>query len=304
MGSYLLKRVIYILPSLFGILLICFFLTRLSGDPTALMLPIEATEEARQIFRTAYNLDQPIWVQFTTYVSSLIQGDFGNSIRLRIPAEDLLFERLGATVELAAATLAISLLLGLPAGIAAAYMRGSPADLGVRGLSAVFQAIPTFYLGVVCILIFSVYLGWLPTSGRGGILHLLMPAGTLAMTMIALIARVTRGVMLDVLRQDYIRTARAKGMTEHVVLWRHALRNAMIPIVTVVALQIGTLMGGVIVTETVFAWPGIGRLAVQAIYGRDYPVVQVVVLFFAVVFIFVNLVADIISSLLDPRIRY
>lgn len=303
MTLYILKRVGLALPTLFGVLAVCFLLTRLSGDPTDLFLPVDATAAARAAFRAENGLDASIWHQFVVFLVNSLHGNFGNSLRFGEPAVSLLRERIGATLELAAATLIISVVIGVPTGIIAACWRGSKIDKLVQLSASAGQAVPPFYLGVLAILIFSVWLGWLPTSGRGGIGHLVLPAVTLAFSQLALVCRIMRSCMLDVLQEDYIRTARAKGVREFAVITKHALRNAIIPVITVIALQIGTLMGGVIVTETVFAWPGIGRLVIQAIYARDYPIVQVVVVFFGVVFVIVNLLADILHAYLDPRTR-
>lgn len=304
MADYLLRRILYTIPSLIGIIIACFFLTRLSGDPTDLFLPIDASEQAREAFRIQNGLDRPLIEQFLAFTMKAFQGDFGNSLRFSEPALHLLAERLGATIELALTTLAIAVAIGIPAGIVSAYYRNSVLDLIVRSLAAFGQAVPTFYWGILSILIFAVWLRWLPTGGNGGLTHLILPATTLASTLIALLTRVMRSTMLDVMRQDFVRTARAKGLGEFVVVTRHVARNAFIPVLTVIALQFGVLMGGVIVTETVFSWPGVGRLAIQAIYARDYPVVQAVVFFFAIIFVMSNLLADVLSALLDPRVRY
>ena len=303
MLGYVIRRILYTLPSLFCILMACFLLTRLSGDPVDLFLPIDASEEARQSFREQNGLDRPVVEQFFVFSQRVMRGDFGNSLRFQEPAVDLLVERLPATLELALATLALSVVIGIPAGIASAYFRNSPLDFTVRGVTAFGQAVPTFYWGILSIIIFSVWLRWLPSTGSGTIWHLILPATTLASTMLALVTRVMRSTLLETIRQDYVRTARAKGLGEMAVLLHHAVRNALIPVVTIVALQFGVLMGGVIVTETVFAWPGVGRLAIQAIYARDYPVVQAVVFFFAVIFVLSNLAADLLHAVLDPRVR-
>jgi peptide/nickel transport system permease protein len=303
MTEYLLKRTLYTIPSLLGIVIACFFLTRLSGDPTDLFLPIDASEQARQAFRAQNGLDRPLIEQLSTFALNALRGDFGNSLRFAEPAFDLLTERFGATMQLALTTLVLAIIIGIPMGIASAYYRGSSFDVVVRATAALGQAVPTFYWGVISILIFSVWLRWLPTGGNGSFLHLILPATTLASTLIALIARVMRSTMLDVMRQDYVRTARAKGLNEMKVVIKHVASNAFIPVLTVIALQFGVLMGGVIVTETVFSWPGVGRLAIQAIYARDYPVVQAVVFFFAVIFVLCNLLADILSAVIDPRVR-
>lgn len=304
MLQYIAKRLILTLPVLVGILLISFLLTHLSGDPTDLILTPDTPDDVREAFRQRHGLDQPIWVQFYQFCVHALQGDLGQSLRFNEPATKLVIERLGATTELALTAMLIAILIGVPAGVVAAYRRNSSADVVVRAVTLLGQAMPSFYLGIVSIIVFAVWLRWLPSGGRGSWLHLILPATTLALNLVALIARTTRSCMLDVLNQDYIRTARSKGLGENWVVWGHALRNAFIPVLTVIGLQVGLLMGGVVVTETVFSWPGVGRLAVQAIYARDFPVVQAVVLFFALIFVFVNLIVDILYAVLDPRIGY
>jgi len=301
--AFIVRRIVLTLPVLAGILFVSFMLTHLSGDPADVMLPPGTPDDARAAFRATHGLDRPLPEQFLRFAARAVAGDFGTSLRFDQPAMSLVAERLDATGELALATMAIALALGIPAGVVSAVRRNSAWDGVIRAVALLGQALPSFYLGVVGIIVFAVGLRWLPTGGRDGWLSLVLPASTLALGMVALIARVTRSAMLDVLRQDYVRTARAKGLWESRVVWRHALRNAAIPIVTVVGLQVGLLMGGVVVTETVFSWPGVGRLAVQAIYARDFPVVQAVVFLFAVIFVAVNLAVDLIYSLLDPRIR-
>jgi peptide/nickel transport system permease protein len=304
MLQYIAKRLLLTLPVLLGILLISFLLTHLSGDPTDLILTPDTPDEVREAFREKHGLDRPIWVQFGNFVYHAVQGDFGQSLRFNEPATKLVLERLGATTELALAAMALAILIGIPAGVVAAYRRNTSTDVTVRAVTLLGQAVPSFYLGIVSIIVFAVWLRWLPSGGRGTWAHLLLPATTLALNLVALIARTTRSCMLDVLNQDYIRTARAKGLSESWVVWIHALRNAFIPVLTVIGLQVGLLMGGVVVTETVFSWPGVGRLAVQAIYARDFPVVQAVVLFFALIFVGVNLIVDLLYAALDPRIGY
>ncbi|WP_048645242.1 ABC transporter permease [Nitratireductor soli] len=304
MLQYILRRLILTVPVLFGILVVSFALTHLSGDPTDLILPPDATDAAREAFRKLHGLDQPIWVQFTQFALHAMQGDFGNSLRFNEPALKLVMDRMAATTELALAAMALTLLIGVPSGVWAAYRRNTLADITVRGTTLVGQAMPSFYLGILSIIVFAVWLRWLPTGGRGTWWHLVLPATTLSFQLIALIARVTRSCMLDVLGQDYIRTARAKGLGETTVVWLHALRNAFIPVLTVIGLQVGFLMGGVVVTETVFSWPGVGRLAIQAIYARDFPVVQAIVFLFALIFVVVNLIVDLLYAVLDPRISY
>jgi len=304
MLRYVLRRIVLTVPVIAGILLISFLLTHVSGDPTDLILPPDTPDEARALFREKHGLDQPIWVQFYVFSLHALQGDFGNSLRFHEPAVKLVTDRLAATTELAVAAMALAIAFGIPAGVVAAYRRNTAADLVIRAVSLFGQAVPSFYLGIVAILVFAVWLGWLPSGGRGTLAHLTLPAITLALGLVALIARTTRSCMLDVLNQDYVRTARAKGLGEAPVVWVHALRNAFIPVLTVIGLQVGFLLGGVVVTETVFSWPGVGRLAVQAIYARDFPVVQAVVFFFALIFVVVNLVVDLLYAVLDPRIGY
>ncbi|HTV70283.1 MAG TPA: ABC transporter permease [Rhizobiaceae bacterium] len=304
MLRYLAKRLILTVPVLLGILVATFMLTRLTGDPTDLAIPSDAPESAREEFRKLHGLDLPIWTQFFRFALHMMQGDFGMSIRFQEPAFKLVMERMGATTELAVAAMLIAIAIGIPAGVLSAYRRNSLTDSGVRAVTLLGQAVPSFYLGILSILFFAVWLRWFPTGGRGTWAHLVLPATTLGLQIVALIARVTRSCMLDVLGQDYIRTARAKGLAESKVIWLHALRNAFIPVLTVIGLQIGFLLGGVVVTETVFAWPGVGRLAVQAIYQRDFPVVQAVVFLFALIFVVVNLIVDLLYAALDPRIGY
>ncbi|MCP8941054.1 ABC transporter permease [Alsobacter sp. SYSU M60028] len=304
MASYLLRRLVLTLPVLAGIVVITFLLTRLSGDPTDLMLPPNATDEAREAFRSVNGLDRPLWEQFVVFAGRALMGDFGASLRFQQPAMGLVVERLPATIELAFATMALALVVGIPAGVVSAYHRGSATDTSIRTVMLLGQAVPSFFLGVLGIIVFAVWLRWLPTGGRGSLAQLVLPATTLAFNLVALIARVTRSCMLDVLKQDYVRTARAKGVWEARVVWLHALRNAFIPVLTVIGLQFGLLLGGVVVTETIFSWPGVGRLAIQAIYARDFPVVQAVVFVFAVAFVLVNLVVDLLYAALDPRISY
>jgi peptide/nickel transport system permease protein len=304
MGSYIARRLLLTLPVLIGILFITFFLTHLSGDPTDLLLPQNVTEEARAAFRAANGLDQPLWVQFVDFARKAVTGDFGQSLRFQQPAMALVLERLPATAELAAATMLLAIAIGIPAGVVAAVYRNTNVDVSIRGIMLLGQAVPSFYLGVVAIIVFAVGLRWFPTGGSGTLAHLVLPATTLAFNLVALIARVTRSSMLDVLNQDYVRTARAKGVREVNVVWLHALRNAFIPVLTVLGLQVGLLMGGVVVTETIFSWPGVGRLAIQAIYARDFPVVQAVVFLFAFIFVIVNLIVDLLYAALDPRIGY
>ena len=304
MLNYLIRRLLVTLPVLLGISFFSFALLYLSGDPTDFLLPVNVPEATRKAFRVAQGFDQPLVVQFVNFLGRALTGDFGTSLRFQQSAGSLVWERLGATGELALAAMVFAIVVGIPAGAVAAYRFGGFADRAVRAVSLLGQAIPNFYLGVVAVIVFAVWLRVLPSGGRGTPQQLLLPALTLGFGLVALIARVTRSCMLDALKQDYIRTARAKGLGEGLVVWKHALRNAFIPVLTVIGLQFGLLLNGVFVTEIVFSWPGIGRLAIQSIYSRDFPVVQTIVFLSAVSFVFLNLLVDLLYAVFDPRISY
>ncbi len=300
---FLFRRVPQLLVVLFGVSIVTFGLVRLTGDPVTVLLGETATEEAAAQMRVELGLDKPVYVQYARFLTSALRGDFGDSLRYRQPALGLFVERLPATLELTVAALLLALTIGLPVGVLAALRPQSLFDGAIRGLALVGQAIPGFYLGLVAIILFGAQLSLLPTGGRGSLAHLILPAATLAAYQVAIVARFARGAMLEVLGEDFIRTARAKGLHRLRVTVHHALRNALIPVVTIVALQVGTLLSGAVVTETVFSWPGVGRLAVQAIYTRDFPVVQVTVMVTAVLFVAINLLTDLVYVLLDPRVR-
>jgi ABC-type dipeptide/oligopeptide/nickel transport system permease component len=268
-----------------------------------LMLPADATHQQIEDFRDRMGFNDSLAVQYVRFLSGAVKGDFGQSLRHQQPSMGLVLERLPATMELAAAGMALALLVAIPVGIATARRRGSFVDYLGMGGSLLGLSMPNFWVGIVGILIFSVHLRLVPTSGRGTWLQLILPAFALGSYLMALIARLTRSGMLEVLGQDYVRTARAKGLPERLVVWRHALRNTLIPLVTVVGLQIGELLGGTVVIETVFAWPGVGRLVVQAVFQRDYPLVQAAVFVLAMIFVGVNLFVDVTYRFLDPRIR-
>ncbi|MGQ0549134.1 MAG: ABC transporter permease [Armatimonadota bacterium] len=300
---FVLRRIPQLIVVLFGVSLVTFSLVRLTGDPAVLLLGEGATREAIAETRAELGLDRPLHVQYGLFLANALRGDFGESLRYRQSAVSLFVERLPATLELAGAALLLALAIGLPIGVVAALRPQSLVDGFVRGLALVGQAVPGFYLGLVAIIVFGAQLHLLPTGGRGTLAHLILPAATLAAFQIAVVARFARGSMLEVLGEDFVRTARAKGLHRSRVVVRHALRNALIPVVTIIALQVGTLLSGAVVTETVFAWPGVGRLAVQAIYTRDFPVVQVTVMITAVLFVVINLLTDVLYVLLDPRVR-
>ena len=304
MKSYLLRRLWQSLLVIFGVSVVVFLILHLTGDPAALMLPPDATAEDIAKFRHDMGFDDPVAVQYVRFLKGAVRGDFGQSIRHGEPAMGLVVERLPATFELAGAGLVIALALAIPAGIVSAVRRNTSIDYISTVVALLGQAMPTFWLGIMLILVFSVRLNWLPSSGRGDVEHLILPAITLGLFTTARITRLTRSGMLEVLGQDYIRTARAKGMGEPPVVWKHALKNAAIPIVTIVGIELGTLLGGSVITETIFAWPGVGRLSVQAIFNRDYPVVQSAVFLLASTFVIVNFLVDVVYIYLDPRIRF
>jgi ABC-type dipeptide/oligopeptide/nickel transport system permease component len=303
MRVYLIRRLLQSLLVLLGVSFVVFLILHLTGDPAAVLLPPEASAEDIRRFRQAMGFDDPFLVQYARFLRGALQGDFGRSIRHGEPAFDLVVERMPATFELAGAALLIALCLAIPAGIVSAVRRNTALDYAATVVALFGQSMPTFWLGIMLILIFSVNLNLLPSSGRGTLEHLLLPAVTLGLFTTARITRLTRSGMLDALGQDYIRTARAKGVADRPVVWKHALKNAAIPIVTIVGIELGTLLGGSVITETIFAWPGVGRLSVQAIYNRDYPVVQAAVFLLASTFVLVNLVVDVLYTYLDPRIR-
>ncbi len=303
MNSYLVRRLWQSVLVLLGVSVVVFGILHLTGDPAALLLPPDATAEDIARFRTAMGFDDPVWKQYGRFLKGALRGDFGESLRHGEPAMGLVLERLPATFQLAGAALLLALFLAIPAGIVSAVRRNTSVDYVSTVGALLGQAMPTFWLGIMLILVFSVRLNWLPSSGRGGLEHLILPAVTLGLFTTARITRLTRSGMLEVLGQDYIRTARAKGVSERPVVWKHALKNASIPIVTIVGIELGTLLGGSVITETIFAWPGVGRLSVQAIFNRDYPVVQAAVFLLASTFVIVNFLVDVVYTYLDPRIR-
>jgi ABC-type dipeptide/oligopeptide/nickel transport system permease component len=300
---YLVRKLVHTAFVAFGVVTLVFVALRMSGDPAATMLPGDASVDELRDLRHALGLDQPLPVQYVRFLASAITGDFGTSLRHQEPAMQLVLERLPATLELAFAALLLAVAVALPLGILAALHRGRLPDMLAMGVAVVGQATPYFWMGIMLILIFAVELGWLPTSGRGGLERLILPAVTLGTHFMAVLARLTRTSMLEVLGQNYVTTARAKGLSERAVVLVHALKNAAVPVVTLIGLQFGTLLGGAVVTETIFAWPGVGRLAVQSIFVRDYPVVQAGVFVLALSFVAINLLVDLLYGWLDPRTR-
>ncbi len=304
MTRYLVRRLARGLLVLLLVSVAVFGMSWLSGDPVKLLIPSETTPEQLEQLRTSYGLNDPLPVRFARFLGNLVRGDFGYSFRFREPALRTVTERLGATIELALAAMVVTIVVAVPSGVLAAVKRGSPLDTLLVTGSVVGHSVPSFFLGLVLIYGLAVSLDLLPTSGRGGLAHLVMPALTLGSLYAGRLARLVRSSMLDVLGEGYVEPARAKGLPERTVVWRHALRNALLPVVTMLGLELGALLGGAVVTETVFAWPGIGRLAVDAVLARDYPIVQAVVVVVATAFVLINAAVDFLYLYLDPRISY
>jgi ABC-type dipeptide/oligopeptide/nickel transport system permease component len=303
MKGYILKRLFHSIFVLVGISLVVFIILHLTGDPAALLMPMDATPEQVAQFRKEMGFTDPIVVQYWRFFKGTLRGDFGQSFRHSQPALDLVMERMPATIQLTAAAMVIALVVAIPVGIISAIRRNSILDhIGMTG-ALLGQSTPVFWLGIMLILIFSVTIQWFPSSGRGEIQHLVLPAITLGMFTMARTARMMRSSMLEVMGQEYMKTAKAKGLSPGIVILKHALKNAAIPVVTIVGMELGTLLGGAVITETIFAWPGVGRLAVQAIYNRDYPVVQAAVFLLASIFVLVNLIVDLLYTYLDPRVK-
>ena len=304
MGRYLVQRVLHAVLVVLGVSLVIFTISRLSGDPVSLMVPFDVPPAQREALRHDLGLDRPLPVQYVDFLAHAVQGDFGTSVRNRVPALRLVVERVPATLELAAVALAFAVVLALPLGMLSALKHNSAWD--VLGMTVTFlgQSIPSFWLGILLILVLGVNLRLLPISGSGSPWHLVMPGITLGSFFMASLARLTRSSLLEVLGQDYVRTARAKGLSESVVLGLHAFKNAAIPIVTTIGLYMGQLLSGAVITEQIFAYPGVGRLAIDAISTRDFPVVQANVIFVSVVVVALSFLVDMLYLALDPRIRY
>ncbi len=301
---YFISNVIKIIPVLFLISLIVFILVRVTGDPVALMLPETATDQEREELREALGLNDPLYIQYFNYMKDVLRGDFGDSLRYNQPALGIVLERLPASFTLALSSMAVAVLLSVPAGIYSAIKRNTFSDLIITGASVLGKAMPNFWVGIMLILLFSVNLGIFPVSGSGTLAHLVLPSITLGTGIAAEMTRLIRSSMLEVLNSEYIRTARSKGLHEAFVINKHALRNALIPVVTIMALQTSTLIGGTLITETVFSWPGMGQLLVQAVNLRDMAVVQAATFIIAILVILSNLTADLVYRYLDPRIKY
>ncbi len=303
--SRFLHRVAGTALTMFGVLLLTFLLVHLvPGDPVEVMLGESATGADRNALRADLGLDQPLPVQFTDYLAKLSHGNFGSSIHSHAPIAGLLAERLPATARLALLSLSLALLVGIPLGIAAALWQNRWPDRLATFSSLTLSAMPHFWLGPLLMLVFALWLGWLPVSGMESPAAILLPALTLACGLTAILTRMTRASLLDVLNEDFVRTARAKGLPERTVILRHAMRAALLPVVTVVGLQLGSLLAGAVITETVFGWEGVGRLLVESIEKRDYPLTQACVLVIALIYMLVNLCTDLLYSRIDPRIRF
>jgi ABC-type dipeptide/oligopeptide/nickel transport system permease component len=304
MIRYISIRLLFALPALWLILTMVFLLAHIvPGDPVAQMLGEGARAEDLSQLRHTLGLDLPLPVQYGRYLAGVLHGNLGESFRFQQPVLKVVAEHYPATLELAIVALLVCALIGIPAGVLAAHKRGERTDFAVGVLTLFGLSVPNFALGPVLLLVFSVVLGWLPVSGRGGLSHLVLPAFTLGAALAAILTRMVRASVIEELSADYVRTARSKGVSESGVLFRHALRNALIPILTILGLQFGTLLAGTIVTESIFSWPGIGRLAVQAIGARDYPLLQGCILLIAVSYVFVNLLTDLVYAVVDPRVR-
>lgn len=304
MQRYILMRALQGLITIFLVSMLVFWLARLSGDPLDVMMPPEASAEDFARARHHLGLDKPMAVQYVIYISQVIRGDFGNSIKAKIPVSEMLMERLPNSLRLAAFSICIAVLLALFLGVSAAVKKDSVVDTVSRVLAVSGMSIPIFWLAIMAVLVFAVHLRLLPSSRAGGIEHYILPAFVLGWTFAAPLMRLLRSSMLEVLDSEYVKLARVKGVIERWVIWRHALRNALIPLVTFAGYYLGLLVGGVVVTETVFAWPGLGLLAYEAMLWRDYPVIQGVVLFICAAVLIINLAVDILYVYLDPKIRY
>jgi peptide/nickel transport system permease protein len=304
MQKYIIRRFVQSLAALLVLSLLIFLMSRLSGDPTPLMLPDDATYEDIQRLRAALGLDRPLPVQYWVFLSNAVQGNFGRSIRARMPVIDMLKERLLNSIKLAAVAFCTAILLAFPLGVIAAVNKGSALDTMANTVAVLGQSLPQFWVGIVLIQLFAVRLHWLPVAGMGSFAHYIMPAFTLGWFVVAGMMRLLRSSMLDIMGSEFIKLARIKGLPSRTVIWKHALRNALIPVLTFGAIYLAGLITGAILVETVFAWPGVGQLIYQGIVFRDFPVIQAVVLLTAGIVIAVNLCVDIAYAYIDPRIRF
>lgn len=304
MGIYVARRLLALIPALFGVSLVTFFSIHLApGDPVDQILGQNTNQQAAENLRRHLGLDDPLPVQYARWLTGVIHGDFGRSLLTNVPVVDEILRRFPSTLELAAAALVVSVLIGVPLGLVAAVVRRRWLDSLIMVAALGGLSMPSFWLGLLLLLLFGVRLAWFPVVGGAGIRALILPAFTLGITSAAIIARLTRSSMLEVLRHEYIQTARAKGLTERMVVLRHAFRNSLVPILTVMGIQVGNLLAGTVIIESVFARAGLGSLAVRAIQARDFPLIQGIVLFYAVLYILSSLVVDLLYGVIDPRIR-
>lgn len=302
MTKYIIKRLLQTIFVLLGVSAVAFVIVRLSGDPLSLFLSSGATAEQEEAMRTRLGLNDPLVVQYIRFLWQVLHGDFGDSLFYKQPAIELILNRLPATVQLTISGALLATVVGIPLGVIAAVKKNTAVDNIVRVFAVLGQAIPSFWLGLMLILIFSVKLHLLPTSGRGSFEQLIMPSITVGLFSMASVLRLTRSTMIEALKTDYIRTAKAKGLRRGRIVMLHALKNSLLPVITTVSLEVGHLLGGTLLTETIFSWPGIGSLAVQAINNRDYPIVQAAVILTAFMFVLVNLAVDLLYAAIDPRI--
>lgn len=303
MSTYIIRRLFQGILTFLGVSLLVFVMGRMTGDPTRLLVPETATEEQRQAVRESLGLDKPILVQYGMFLFNLAQGDLGRSYLQRTEVTELVLSRMPATLQLALVSIVLSIIISIPIGVFVALKRNTVWDLLGSGLALLGQATPNFWLGMLLIIIFGVELKILPISGRGTPQHIILPAVTLALASVGYFVRLMRSSMLDVLGQDYMRTAKSKGATNTTILFQHGLKNALIPVITMMGMQFGNILTGAFIVETVFAWPGIGRLGVNSLFERDFPVIQGVIVLSSAVFVLSNLLVDILYSVLDPRIR-
>jgi ABC-type dipeptide/oligopeptide/nickel transport system permease component len=305
MRSFLLRRLLLTVPVLFGVITLVFsFIHLVPGDPVQIMLGEGAQAADVEQLRHKLGLDQPVLRQYGSYLTDLLRGDLGVSFRFGEPVTQIILSRYPATMQLACLALVVGILIAIPAGVLAATQPGSWLDRTITSVTLLGISLPNFVSGPLAIIVFSILLGWLPVSGRLGPAHYVLPAATLGVALSAILTRMVRAGMIEELQEEYVKTARAKGLPESKVLLKHALKNSLIPVVTIIGLQFGTLLAGAIITETIFSWPGIGRLTIQAINSRDYPLVQGCILIIASTYVAVNLLTDLVYGFLDPRIKY
>ena len=305
LSEYIIKRILLAIPTIFGVITVLFILLRLiPGDPARIFAGPMASEEDVERIRILLGLDQPIYIQYLKYVENLLTLNLGYSFRSQAPVIQEIIPRLINTVILSTASMAIAIIIGIPLGVIAALKAYRVPDILISSLSLFGVSIPVYWSGLLFILFFSVQLHLLPAGGSGGLKYLILPSLTLSLYLLAFVVKITRASVLDVLKQDYVKLARSKGLKERIVVYRHILRNALIPVITVIGLQFGNLLGGAVLTETVFDWPGMGTLLVDAILARDYPMVQGAIFIFSLLFILINIVVDILYTFIDPRVRF